>query len=219
MKLRTTVLVALSALVLTGCASTSVTESMPAVSVPVPGDPAAPEVPAPGPDERPSDMPGEIPDETPSETPSPTPAEPTDVGSVNVYFTPGDGGDNCEAVEAVSHQIPVEADPLIAALKELVAGPTAAESAAGLTSWFSAETADVVLDASAADGIARVDFTNYAALIPNASSSCGSASLLAQLDATVQGVVGATTQTCYSFEGDLTAFYEWLQLIVPTACQ
>ena len=99
-------------------------------------------------------------------------------------------------------------------LRVLLAGPTAAEAAAGFTSLFGPATADALLDVVVVDGIARVSFRDLRQIIPNASSSCGSAALLGALDATLArlpGVRGAR----YSFGGDEAAFYEWLQMAPP----
>jgi hypothetical protein len=51
-------------------------------------------------------------------------------------------------------------------------------------------------------------------VIPNASSSCGSAILLAQLDATATQFP-TVDRAVYSIDGDTRAFYEWLQLVPP----
>ena len=48
----------------------------------------------------------------------------------------------------------------------------------------------------------------------NASTSAGSALLLAQLDATLTQFP-TVEATRYSFDGDQEAFYSWLQLAVP----
>jgi hypothetical protein len=53
-------------------------------------------------------------------------------------------------------------------------------------------------------------------VIPNASTSCGSAGLLAQLDGTARDFDGVS-RTLYSFDGDSVVFYEWLQMGVPDA--
>ncbi|MEX2553572.1 MAG: hypothetical protein WD627_11300 [Actinomycetota bacterium] len=53
-------------------------------------------------------------------------------------------------------------------------------------------------------------------MIPNASSSCGSAQLLAQLDGTARQF-DEVDRTLYSINGDAGTFYEWLQLAVPDA--
>ena len=99
-------------------------------------------------------------------------------------------------------------------LRELLAGPSADETAAGFTSLFGPATADALLDVVVVGGVARVSFRDLRQIIPNASSSCGSAALLGALDATLAqlpGIRGA----CYSFGGDEAAFYEWLQMAPP----
>jgi len=99
-------------------------------------------------------------------------------------------------------------------LRELLAGPSADETAAGFTSLFGPATADALLDVVVVGGVARVSFRDLRQIIPNASSSCGSAALLGALDATLAqlpGIRGAR----YSFGGDEAAFYEWLQVSPP----
>ena len=99
---------------------------------------------------------------------------------------------------------------MAAALRGLVAGPTEVERAAGLTSWFSEATAGAVLSVEVEDGLATIDFADFSAVIPNASTSAGSAMLLSELNATmfqfseVEGFL-------YRFDGDCGAFWNWLQ--------
>ncbi|HEU5082538.1 MAG TPA: GerMN domain-containing protein, partial [Acidimicrobiales bacterium] len=100
------------------------------------------------------------------------------------------------------------------ALAQLLAGPTEEEAAEGLTSWFSAETEGMLNGVVVEGGLATVDFQDFSEIIPNASSSCGSAGLLAQLDGTVLQFP-EIERVLYSFEGDTEAFYGWLQLDVP----
>ena len=102
-------------------------------------------------------------------------------------------------------------DPLRAALDALLAGPSAAERASGLESWFSDATAgslrSVEVDSA---GRATVDFHDLRALIPNASSSTGSGLLLSQLNATVFGVPEVQSIE-YRIDGSCDAFWDWLQ--------
>ena len=131
---------------------------------------------------------------------------------VRVFLIPR-GADPCGTVSPVVRTVAGPADPAVV-LRELLAGPTAAEAAAGFTSLFGPPTADALLDAAVADGIAWVSFRDLRQILPNASAACGSAALLAALDATlaqVPGVRGAR----YSFGGDEAAFYEWLQMAPP----
>lgn len=145
-----------------------------------------------------------------SATATPSPA-PTGAGEVRLFFTPA-GVDPCGTVAPVVRR-DVAPEPT-AALAALLAGPNAEEAAAGYTSLFGPATADALLGVDVVDGIAHVSFADLRPLIPNASSSCGSASLLAALDTTLAqfaGIRGAR----YSFGGDEAAFYEWLQMAPP----
>ena len=65
-----------------------------------------------------------------------------------------------------------------------------------------------------AGGVAFVDFRDFSRVIPNASSSCGSRLLLAQLDRTATQFP-TVKRAVYSFDGSRTAFYEWLQRPAP----
>ncbi len=142
---------------------------------------------------------------------SPTPAA-SPAAEVRVFFVPR-GADPCGTVSPVVRKIADRATAPIA-LRELLAGPTAEETAAGFTSLFGPATADALLDVVVADGIARVSFHDLRQIIPNASSSCGSAALLSALDATLAQLPGIR-EARYSFGGDEAAFYEWLQMSPP----
>ena len=132
---------------------------------------------------------------------------------VEVFFTPsGDGGD-CSGTRAVERT--VESPRVLeGALKELLRGPTSTEQDNGLTSWFDSATADALRSVKITDGVARVDFDDFSGTIPNASTACGSAMLLSQLDRTATQFP-TVDQAIYSFEGDVDAFYNWLQRSPP----
>lgn len=134
------------------------------------------------------------------------------VSEVRVFFV-GGGMDPCGDVAPVVRTVagPVDA---ARALRELLRGPTEQETAAGFTSLFGPATADALLGVVVADGIARVAFADLRPLLPNASSSCGSAALLAALDATLSQIPGIRGAR-YSLGGDEAAFYEWLQVAPP----
>ncbi len=149
---------------------------------------------------------------------APTPAvdaSPTSTATtttVRVFFA-ARGTDPCGTVMPVVREV---AGPIDAAraLRELLRGPTEEEAAAGYTSLFGPPTADTLEDVLVVGGVAHVSFRDLRQVLPNASSSCGSAALLAALDATLAqlpGVIGAR----YSFGGDEAAFYEWLQMAPP----
>jgi spore germination protein GerM len=132
--------------------------------------------------------------------------------TVAVYLLTGP--DDCGAV--VARPRSSTADDLVAdALTQLLAGPTAAEAADGLTSWFSADTEGMLRGVVVANGIAEVSFDPALRVtIPGASSSCGSAGFMSQLDATILQF-GTVDSILYSFEGDVASFYEWLQAEAP----
>jgi spore germination protein GerM len=133
---------------------------------------------------------------------------------VEIFLGSGDPND-CSAVTALERRI--EGEPTLEkAMRALMAGPTADEKARGLGGWFDDATKDMLISAEVAEGVAEVDFKDLRQVIPNASSSCGSALLLAQLDGTAKQF-DDVERTLYSIEGDATTFYEWLQMAVPDA--
>jgi hypothetical protein len=146
----------------------------------------------------------------PSRTePSPEPA----TTEVSVYFPQGELDESCAEVYPVSREVDAD-DPLTGALEALLAGPTEAELAEGYGGWFTSATAGMLLEAEVSDGIASIDLADLREVIPGASSSCGSELLLAQLDRTILAVVDVDHAE-YAIEGDVEAFYTWLQYDVP----
>jgi hypothetical protein len=127
----------------------------------------------------------------------------------------GDAGPDCRYVRSAPRSVGSPA-VLRGALTALLAGPTAAERREGYGGWFSEETAGALRAVSLRDGVARVDLDDLRGVIPNASSSCGGALLLAQLDRTATQF-GTVRRAVYSFDGDVAAFYEWLGLDAPPA--
>jgi hypothetical protein len=135
------------------------------------------------------------------------------VETVRVYLVAA-GMDPCGDVAPVVREVGGSVGPATA-LRELLRGPTEEETAAGFTSLFGPATADALQDVVVVDGIARVSFRDLRPLIPNASSSCGGAALLAALDATLAQVPGIRAARD-SFGGDEATFYDWLQVAPPT---
>jgi len=133
---------------------------------------------------------------------------------VSIFVSRGDPGSRCDRVVPLPRLVRAPA-VLTGALRALLAGPTAAERRRGYGGWFSAHTAGSLRSVRLAGGIAYVDFVDFSHTIPSASSSCGGALLLAQLDRTVTQFPGVR-RGVYSFSGSRTRFYEWLQLAPPT---
>lgn len=133
--------------------------------------------------------------------------------AVTVYFHKGAADDPTRVVPVV-RTVPRTEMVATAAVRELLGGPTASERAAGYRSQFSAATAGLLRGVRVDGGVAYVDFHDFSRIIPSASSSFGSAALLAELDTTVKQF-DSVRSTVYSFDGDIDAFYEWLQLSPP----
>lgn len=136
-----------------------------------------------------------------------------DRATVQIFVPRGEPGARCTRVFPLPRRVAKPA-VLTGALRALVAGPTAAERARGYGSWFSAKTTGMVRSVRVARGVAYVDFRDFSRLISNASSSCGSALLLAQLDRTTLQFP-TVERAVYSFVGNRRAFYEWLQRDAP----
>lgn len=134
----------------------------------------------------------------------------TRTAEVKVYFTPA--GSECDVVQPYARTVASPA-VLTGALTELLEGPTAEERPATAT-MFSDATAGMLRSVAIRDGVAYVDFADLRQVIPNASTACGSASLLSQLDATTEQFP-TVFRSRYSINGSQATFYNWLQRDVP----
>ena len=111
----------------------------------------------------------------------------------------------------VGRLVPETRDDLTAALTELLKGPNVEERAAGFSSWFSDQTEDMLHSATVNDqGRAVIDFANFSAIIPNASTSAGSRGLMAELGRTVFQFPHIK-EAEFRFDGSCEAFSHWLQ--------
>jgi hypothetical protein len=131
-------------------------------------------------------------------------AAPPALTEVQVYFT------RDEVQEPVTRRVRSDA-PLRGALGALLEGPTAEERRDGLGSWFSEQTAGMLRGVSIdEEGRAIVDFADFSGIIPNASTSAGSAMLLGELNQTVFQF-SQIAEVEYRFEGSCDVFFNWLQ--------
>lgn len=133
---------------------------------------------------------------------------------IHVFAPRGDPGPRCARVLPLVRTVQAPA-LLTGAMRALLSGPTAAERSRGYGGWFSSKTAGTLRSARVANRIAYINFRNFSRVIPSASSSCGSALLLAQLDHTAKQFP-TVRRTVYSFDGSVRTFYEWLQRSPPT---
>jgi hypothetical protein len=141
------------------------------------------------------------------------PARATTNVTVRIFVPRGALGARCDRVFARPRTVRSPA-VLAAAIRELLKGPTAAERTAGYGGWFSTRTAGKLRGVRINAGVAFIDFADFRRIIPNASSSCGSSLLLAQLNRTATQFP-TVRRAIYSFNGSRRAFYEWLQYSTP----
>jgi spore germination protein GerM len=134
---------------------------------------------------------------------------------VKIFAPRGDAGARCDRVLPLRRTVQAPS-VLTGALRQLLRGPTAAERRHGYGGWFSSRTAGLLRAVKVSRGVAYVDFADFSRIVPNASSSCGSALLLAQLDRTATQFP-TVRRALYSFDGSRRAFYEWLQLSPPAS--
>jgi len=130
-----------------------------------------------------------------------------------LIYAPRGVTNNCARVLPLKRVVPAPA-LLGGAIRALLRGPTKDERVRGYGGLFSAKTAGHLRTVTIARNVAHIDFRNFASDIPNASSSCGSALLLAQLERTARQFPNVK-RVVYSFDGSRDAFYGWLQRVAP----
>lgn len=118
---------------------------------------------------------------------------------------------DCSAVFPIERQLAQaqRAAPAQAALRQLLAGPTADERAAGYHSLFSAASADLLKRLRISGGTAYVDLVDFRARLPGSSSSCGAAEFRAQIERTLLQFKGIS-RVRYAIEGDPRPFHDWM---------
>lgn len=121
-----------------------------------------------------------------------------------------DPGD-CAAVFPVERQLvqSQRAAPARAALRQLLAGPSADERAAGYHSMFSAASTDLLLRLRISGGTAYVDLADFRTRLPGSSSSCGAAELRSQVERTLLQF-SAIQRVRYAIDGDPRLFHDWM---------
>jgi hypothetical protein len=128
--------------------------------------------------------------------------------TVTVYFSTGDGSE-CVEVSPFIRAAGEDGSGLQGALHALIVGPTEDEVAAGASSFFSSETTtSLTLVSQLTPGLTEIGFGDLQLLIPNASTSCASEALLAQLNSTLLQYV---PRVRYEMLGSCQFFANWLQ--------
>lgn len=132
-----------------------------------------------------------------------------------VFFGKSADMQDCSAVSPVRRELDVDttkpeqtADAL---LQSLLAGPTSEEKQQGYTSLFSGQTEDALRDAIIRGDTAYVNLKDIRQTIPNASSSCGSAQMLAEVNQTLRQIPGVS-RVILAIDGNVKTFYDWIQM-------
>jgi spore germination protein GerM len=135
--------------------------------------------------------------------------------TVKVFFSNSKSGfDDCAKVYPVTRTIPKTQAVARAALEQLLGGPTEKERAEGYFSWFSEETKSALLGVNIKDETAYVNLKDIRQIITNASSSCGSTILMAQLDNTLKQFP-TIKRAFFAIEGSPEEFYGFQQMECP----
>jgi hypothetical protein len=121
--------------------------------------------------------------------------------------TPSDSADTAsQPIKTQSPESPLSAE-LRMALEKLLAGSASSAD----SSWFGERTRGALRSATVnSAGHAIVDFQDLRTLIPNASSSAGSAQLVQELNAAVFAITGIESVE-YQMDHSCDVFWEWLQ--------
>ena len=119
------------------------------------------------------------------------------------------GVSDCATVFALPRELPRTAAVATAALRQLFAGPTEAERAAGYRSPFSAATADLLKRVHIEHGTAYVDLNDPRERLPGVTSSCGAAEFHTQIERTLRQFA-TVRRIVLAIDGEPRRFYEWM---------
>ena len=134
--------------------------------------------------------------------------------TVKVYFGNINLNPNmqdCSKVHLVERTIPKTLGVAKTALEELFKGPSEEEKAQGYVSWFSEETKDILKGVKIENSTAYVDLDDIRQIIPNVSTSCGSAEFLAEVETTLKQFP-AVNKVIIAIDAKPSTFYEWIQI-------
>lgn len=156
----------------------------------------------------------EITNPAPEPEPVAPPEEPAPTISLAVYFGNTELNpemEDCSLVFPVEREVPRTQGVARAVLSELFTGPTEEEKEQGYVSFFSQETADILKNVHIENDTAYVDLEDIRSIIPNASSSCGSAQLMAEIETTLKQFI-TVERVILAIDSDPETFYEWIQV-------
>ena len=117
----------------------------------------------------------------------------------------------CGTVFPVTRKVPKTKAVARAALSQLFHGPMPAERAQGYHAFFSAQTEMLLKDIKIVNGTAYVDLRDLRQALSGATSSCGSAEFISQVNKTLKQFP-TIKRAIYAIEGNPKVFYEWMEL-------
>lgn len=116
---------------------------------------------------------------------------------------------DCAIVFERPRQVPKTEAVAAAALRQLFAGPSAAEAADGYRSPFSAASAGLLRRVRIEHGTAYVDLNDPRELLGGATSSCGAAEFQTQVERTLRQFP-TVRRVILAIDGEPRRFYEWM---------
>jgi spore germination protein GerM len=131
---------------------------------------------------------------------------------LRVYFNNAQrasSGADCAIVFPLPRQMPKTEGVAAAALRQLFAGPSEAERAAGYRSPFSAASAHLLKRVFIEHGTAYVDLHDPRSLLPGVTSSCGAAEFVAQVERTLRQFP-TVRRVLLAIDGEPRDFYAWM---------
>jgi hypothetical protein len=118
---------------------------------------------------------------------------------------------DCSKVFAVDRKIPKTLAVAKTSLTQLFLGPTEGEKSQGYYSWFSDNTRDILKNIKIENFTAFINLNDIRQIIPNASSSCGSAELLGEINNTLKQF-STISRVIIAIDQNPSTFYEWIQI-------
>jgi spore germination protein GerM len=135
-----------------------------------------------------------------------------DTTTLRVYFNNAQRAgtdDDCAIVFERTRRVPGTSAVATAALRQLFAGPTEAERAAGDRSPFSAATAGLLKRVRIEQGTAYVDLNDLRAHLPGVTSSCGAAEFGQQIERTLRQFP-TVRRVILAIDGDPRRYADWM---------
>ena len=132
--------------------------------------------------------------------------------TLRVYFNNAQQAgtaDDCAIVFARTRSVPSTPAVASAALRQLFAGPTAAERAGSDRSPFSAATAGLLKRVFIEHGTAYVDLHDLRAQLPGVTSSCGAAEFGTAIERTLRQFP-TVRRVLLAIDGDPRRYAEWM---------